>query len=90
MRNLTNMTGCNQTNNATYSDPFFSKYVVFLMPVLLGGFVGNALVILAFFKGPRKIRTFTNYFVVNLAVSDLMVGCLSLPLWILMNLGEIF
>jgi len=45
--------------------------------------VGNVLVILAFWLGPRSIRTHTNYFVVNLAVSDLMVGLVSLPFWII-------
>lgn len=49
--------------------------------------LGNALVILAFIKGPRSIRTHTNYFVVNLAVCDFMVGCLSVPSWILVRLG---
>ena len=49
---------------------------------------GNLLVILAFMFGSRNIRTYTNYFVVNLAVSDLMVGCVSLPFWIVFRSGR--
>lgn len=49
---------------------------------------GNSMVILAFIFGPRSIRTYTNYFVVNLAVSDLMVGCISLPFWLLFRIGK--
>lgn len=51
--------------------------------------VGNVLVILAFWLGPRSIRTHTNYFVVNLAVSDLMVGLFSLPFWIINRAGKV-
>jgi len=50
--------------------------------------LGNALVILAFVKGPRSIRTHTNYFVVNLAVCDFMVGCLSVPFWMCVELSK--
>ena len=50
--------------------------------------LGNVLVILAFILGSRSIRTYTNYFVVNLAVSDLCVGFISLPFWIVNRVGE--
>lgn len=50
--------------------------------------LGNILVILAFVLGSRQIRTYTNYFVVNLAVSDLCVGFISLPFWIVNRAGE--
>lgn len=60
--------------------------VLILLCILI--LLGNALVILAFIKGPRSIRTLTNYFVVNLAVCDFMVGCLSVPSWILLRLSK--
>ena len=41
---------------------------------------GNALVILAFKKN-TKIRTVTNYFVVSLAVADILVALVSMPIW---------
>ena len=50
--------------------------------------LGNILVILAFGLGSRQIRTYANYFVVNLAVSDLCVGFISLPFWIVNRAGE--
>ena len=56
--------------------------LIYLAQVTILILMGNLLVTLAFAKGPRNIRTYTNYFVVNLAISDLLVGCLSLPFWI--------
>nr|QBS47864.1 biogenic amine-like GPCR [Tripedalia cystophora] len=53
-------------------------YLAILVLLIL---TGNSLVILAFHLGSRRLRTYTNYFVVNLAVCDLMVGILSVPLW---------
>ena len=41
---------------------------------------GNALVILAFKKN-TKIRTVTNYFVVSLAMADILVALVSMPIW---------
>ena len=52
--------------------------------------LGNSLVILAFIKGPRSIRTYTNYFVVNLAICDFMVGCLSVPFWMCVKLRKLY
>ncbi|XP_053556810.1 neuropeptide Y receptor type 2 [Bombina bombina] len=46
--------------------------------IILLGFVGNSLVIYVVIKF-KTMRTVTNYFIVNLAVSDLMVNTLCLP-----------
>ena len=59
-----------------------------LINICLLTLFGNVMVILAFVFGPRSIRTFANYFVVNLAASDLLVGFISLPFWILYRIGE--
>ncbi|XP_065648272.1 D(5)-like dopamine receptor [Hydra vulgaris] len=55
---------------------------IVLILIAASALLGNCMIILAFVIGPRAIKTFTNYFVVNLAVADLMVVCLSLPFWI--------
>ncbi|XP_057307485.1 octopamine receptor Oamb-like [Hydractinia symbiolongicarpus] len=60
----------------------------YLTLVVILTLLGNCLVISAFVLGPRSIRTYTNYFVVNLAVTDLMVGCLSLPFWIVYRIDN--
>nr|QBL02593.1 biogenic amine-like GPCR [Tripedalia cystophora] len=52
--------------------------MAFLIVISLAG---NILVCTAFFYY-RRLRTVTNYFVVSLAISDLMVGSLSMPLWL--------
>lgn len=48
-----------------------------LIPVIV---LGNGFVILAF-ATTRRLRTTTNYFVLSLAVADIMVGSLSLPIF---------
>ena len=51
---------------------------------------GNVLVICAFITVGRKIRTITNYFVVSLAVSDILVGVFSVPFWMLVQISKFF
>lgn len=47
--------------------------------------VGNTLVCTAIYK-TRKLRTKTNYYLVSLAVADIMVGVFSVPYWIYFRL----
>ncbi|XP_066914148.1 adenosine receptor A3-like [Clytia hemisphaerica] len=49
----------------------------------------NLLVILAYFKGSRRLRTKTNLFIINLAIADLLVGALSIPVWVMSLLNFI-
>ena len=44
---------------------------------------GNVLVIMAFIK-TTNLRNHVNYFVVGLAIADILVGMISLPMWILL------
>ena len=83
------------TTNSTKEDPFDPSAgevveLVILFFVCIMTLLGNSLVLLAFMKGPRSIRTHTNYFVVNLAVCDFLVGCLSLPFWICVKLSKYY
>ena len=51
-----------------------------LLLIITATLFGNSLVILAF-KRNSKIRTKTNYFVVSLAVADILVALVSMPIW---------
>ena len=50
------------------------------LPLCIATITGNVLVIVAF-KKERKLRTVTNYFLVSLAVSDLIIGLISMPMY---------
>lgn len=52
----------------------------FIALIMVFAIVGNVLVILAF-KSFRRIRHVTNYFVVSLAVTDILVALVSMPVW---------
>ena len=61
----------------------------FLLLIMALSLFGNTLVILAF-KNFTKLRTVTNYFVVSLAVADILVTVASMPIWaanMISNLG---
>lgn len=53
----------------------------FLVCLVLAILIGNGLTIGIFYKY-APIRTVTNYFIVSLAISDILVAFLSIPLWI--------
>lgn len=57
----------------------FATMVYVLLALLV--ILGNVLVIAAF-KFNSRLRTINNTFLVGLAVSDLLVGLISIPLWI--------
>ena len=68
------------TNNSTTEAPHNVQYWAFILiifPILT--FLGNLLVILSVIK-EKNLRTVTNYFVVSLAVADLTVSALVMPL----------
>ena len=52
--------------------------ICFLTALILITILGNTLIIAAV-ATTRRLRTVTNYFVVSLAVSDLLVGLLVMP-----------
>ena len=55
-------------------------FIAVLSIISLGAFIGNILVIAAFLK-TRSLRTSTNYYIVNMAVSDLICACFNWPLY---------
>lgn len=52
----------------------------FVVLIILLAMVGNTCVILAF-KRFRRLRRVTNYFVVSLALTDILVAVISMPVW---------
>ncbi|KAJ7352784.1 hypothetical protein OS493_033845 [Desmophyllum pertusum] len=63
-----------------FNDPLNILSFSCLLLILTMTLFGNSLVILAF-KRNSKIRTVTNYFVVSLAVADILVALVSMPIW---------
>lgn len=76
----------NNTELETTSEALIAESLFFglLSLVIL---VGNTLVCTAIYKN-RKLRTKTNYYLVSLAVADIMVGVFSVPYWIYFRLGK--
>ncbi|XP_062056223.1 histamine H4 receptor isoform X1 [Lepus europaeus] len=70
------------TNSTTHLTPSDSIALAFLMSLLAFFIaVGNAVVILAFVVD-KNLRHRSNYFFLNLAISDFFVGVISIPLYI--------
>ena len=55
-------------------------FTVLLCTVSVAAFLGNLLVI-ACFVNTQSLRTSTNYYIVNMAVSDLLCACFNWPLY---------
>ena len=82
-------------NNGSFSTPSssvntldFDSTAALLSLVIFLALFGNGLVILAFYRF-HVLRTITNYFVVSLAVADILVACLSMPCWMYIRLSDI-
>ena len=86
----------NRTGNGTFPmlhvdgvRPFEAIEKVLLGTMIFLILSGNTLVCFAFATGGRRLRTITSRFVVNLALSDILVGAVSLPLWLLIRAGKL-
>jgi hypothetical protein len=96
LRNNTTMTNGTEAYNvsndtALYNSSEYEKYIgimsfFFLILILVISLLGNVLVILSFRAVP-KLRTVTNFFVVSLAVADLLISMFSMPIWAAHLLG---
>lgn len=62
--------------------------IVFCMALMFVIITGNSFVVAAYFSNFR-LRTGTYAFLVSLAISDLLVGCVSLPLWMYISVKNI-
>ncbi|VVC40411.1 G protein-coupled receptor, rhodopsin-like,GPCR, rhodopsin-like, 7TM [Cinara cedri] len=61
-------------------------YAVLEGLVAVGATVGNGLVIVAF-RRERRLRRRTNYYIVSLAIADLLVGLVGIPCAVLSSVG---
>ncbi|XP_041451598.1 neuropeptide SIFamide receptor-like [Drosophila obscura] len=60
-------------------------YIVAYIVVFLVGLIGNSFVIAVVLRAPR-MRTVTNYFIVNLAIADILVIVFCLPATLIGNI----
>ncbi|XP_033852521.3 neuropeptide FF receptor 2 [Acipenser ruthenus] len=68
-----------------HSPPVAAFYIVSYLFIFLLCMVGNALVCLIVMKN-KRMRTVTNLFILNLAISDLLVGIFCIPTTLVDNL----
>lgn len=74
-------------SNSTFLDmPPSIPYVVCELLVAVCAVIGNAFVILVFYR-ERRLRRRTNYYIISLAIADLLVGLLGIPFAILASVG---
>ena len=79
---MSNQTAANSTNIIqTFPEAFRAGTASFTIILILATIFGNVLVILAFVLH-RRIRNFSNAFVVSLAFTDLCVALFSMPVWV--------
>ena len=72
------------SNNTTAVVPDWEKVVLttsLTMLSLLSAF-GNGMVAVSFLTY-RPLRTLTNHFIISLAVSDILVAVINMPVWIM-------
>ena len=73
-------------SNGNVVEEKFDEQVVlisttFLVIIILMALFGNVLVVIAFAVF-QKLRSMTNYFIVSLAVADILVAAVSMPVWV--------
>lgn len=79
--NITTNPIVSQVSNATDTIVF----LVFCLSLSLVIIVGNSLIVMAY-RTNTRLRNKANTFLVSLAVSDMLVGVVSLPCWIIVQL----
>ncbi|KAH3809780.1 5-hydroxytryptamine receptor 2C-like [Dreissena polymorpha] len=80
MRNNSDFTLQNHTNSseADINDVVYNWEVLLLLPIMLFGIMGNILVCMAV-SMEKRLQSVTNYFLLSLAVTDLLVTIIVMP-----------
>lgn len=83
----TNLSAIEQTPDRLYrhSMAMSAVYCVAYVVVFVVGLIGNSFVIAVVYRSPR-MRTVTNFFIVNLAVADVLVIVFCLPATLMSNI----
>lgn len=71
-------------NSVTFGNPENFMYQISEILVGIGAVIGNALVILVFYR-ESKIRTPSNFQIISLAVADFFMGLFGVPIAILVS-----
>ena len=69
----------------SHRNPAFIATNVFLVVIIIFALFGNTLVCLACVMS-KRLQSFTSAFIISLAVSDILVGAVSMPVWLSVNL----
>lgn len=81
---MTSSTPSHANNGTNMTEKFDQEVIListtFLVIIILMALFGNVLVVIAFFVF-QKLRNVTNYFIVSLAVADILVAAVSMPVW---------
>lgn len=64
-------------------------YTIMELLVAVVAVIGNALVIVVFYR-ERRLRRRTNYYIISLAIADLLVGLLGVPFAILASVRVLY
>ena len=91
------MSGFNSTYNGTddtdfepgdpFRHPLYMRviYSVAYITIMIMAVVGNVMVVAVVYRN-QSMHSVTNYFIVNLAIADIMVAVICLPMTLLFNL----
>ena len=77
-------------NNSTYvsfNSPIVTASTVALAVVMVFALLGNTLVCFAFYHS-TNLRCVTNIFIVSLAITDILVASVSIPIWLVIQNTE--
>ncbi|KAH3882599.1 hypothetical protein DPMN_006541 [Dreissena polymorpha] len=83
--NLTAACNVNMTNQFSHSDTGKWWLIIVYIVVFLVGLIGNTLVCVVIWRN-RGMRTVTNIFIVNLAIADIAVLIMCLPITLLVDI----
>lgn len=80
---------CNQSSSNHFlleqPSPFDIFVGILMILIIITSLLGNLLILYAFVTSP-KLRTVNNYFIMNLALSDILTTCLVIPFDVYMTL----